>query len=871
MRKILLLTISIFSFSFVNSQTVGRLYGMTKNGGTSNMGVIFFYDPVSAKDSIVYNFSSATGHSPYGGLIQALDGNLYGMTTFGGDSNKGTIFRFNPTTNAFTTLFNFHDTDGITPYGSLLQAKDSNFYGMAYGGGKHGFGTIFKYTLAGAFIPMFSFDSLDGANPYGNLIQALNGKFYGMTFTGPGGEGILFKFKANGQEIILDSSGNTNQLVKPYGSLFQAYDTNFYGMTSVGGLGNGNIFKCSIAGVLDSIASFDGTNGNSPRGNLIMGYDSNLYGMTWDGGATGYGNIFKCSLSGQKNVIANFNSPNGYAYGSLIQASDSNLYGMTSGSSGHGNIFKCTTSGSLTTLVSFNVTDGAQPFYGNLLEAMSVNIGTTSPGCNSRTLTALVRGGGPGPYTYRWSNGDSTASIDSINSAGTYSVVVTNAKGITIADSIKLLAFDSLTSTISSSNIACMGGMSGSAKLHVSGGITPYTFLWNNGQTDSSIMHLDTGMYKVTITDNAGCISKDSTIIVQPATILKDSVFGTNAKCYTTSDGTAGVAVMGGNTPYTYNWTNGQTTANITGLSAGIYSVTVTDSNGCVVTGKDTISQPVSKLDSVQICMVTADTASKHNIVVWNPSRFFNIDSVKVFYFNSIGSWQMVGEALASAAMYTDTTPGNNPNINTVRYLILGVDSCHNEEIVPFSKWHSTLYINYNYTSGRFSWSSTQYQIEYNSSAVAYYVLYRDSNSTGNWLPVDSVNGNSYTITDPGYAIYPHARWFIAARLHTNACASPHSNQRKNGTTGIQELIDKKKLASIYPNPANDILNIKLSTADKPSIQITDITGRVILESNSSETQNNIVPVNVSALSAGVYFVRIQNGEGLQVIRFVKQ
>src|ERR1019366_5630898 len=147
----------------------------------------------------------------------------------------------------------------------------------------------------------------------------------------------------------------------------------------------------------------------------------------------------------------------------------------------------------------------------------------------------------------------------------------------------------SLSATIG--NVSCSGGNSGSITTTVSGGTTPYTYLWSNSATTSNLSGLSAGTYSVTVTDNHGCTATGAYTLTGQA-ISSFTGTSTNVSCNGGSNGSITTTVSGGITPYTYLWNNSATTSNLSGLSAGTYSVTVTDSNGCSATGSYTITQP---------------------------------------------------------------------------------------------------------------------------------------------------------------------------------------------------------------------------------------------------------------------------------------
>jgi uncharacterized repeat protein (TIGR03803 family) len=288
-----------------------------------------------AQTSALYSFCSQTnctdGAYPLVGLIQATDGNFYGTTAFGGGTNVcnygipgcGTVFQITPG-GALTTLHAFNFTDGGYPKG-LIQGTDGNFYGTTNLGGTAGQGTIFKITPAGTLTTLYSFCSQtncsDGTNPRAGLIQGTDGNFYGTTNNGgahdhsgceagnAGGCGTVFKITPAGTLTTLYSfcsQTNCSDGADPEaGGLIQATDGNFYGTTSDGdyGLGYGTVFEIIPTGTLLTLHRFAGSEGLKPFAGLIQATDGNFYGTTTGGGAEGWGTVFRLSASPAVTLI----------------------------------------------------------------------------------------------------------------------------------------------------------------------------------------------------------------------------------------------------------------------------------------------------------------------------------------------------------------------------------------------------------------------------------------------------------------------------------------------------------------------------------------------------------------------------------------
>lgn len=367
----------------------GNFYGMTNVNGTYNGGSIFKMSATGVI-SILKQFNSATdGASPYGELIKGTDGNFYGMTGAGGPNSYGTIFSLTPA-GVYTVLRSFsYASDGSNPKGHLVQAKDGNFYGITYGGGAYGYGTIFKITTAGAFTVLRSLNrTTDGANSYGSLTEGKDGNLYGVTNSGGTyGYGTIFKISTAGAFTVIHHLNAATDGSYSQCDLMQATDANFYGTCYSGGTyGNGTIFKIAANGTFTVLKHFiSNSDGALPYGGLVQNGDGNLYGMNRAGGANNSGTIYKITTVGVYTVIHSLadategSSP----CGSLIKAADGNLYGMASagGTFGGGTAFKITTAGVLTVLANFNgAAQGNNPLETLVKGKDSAYYGTNSSG-----------------------------------------------------------------------------------------------------------------------------------------------------------------------------------------------------------------------------------------------------------------------------------------------------------------------------------------------------------------------------------------------------------------------------------------------------------------------------------------------------------
>ncbi len=218
---------------------------------------------------------------------------------------------------------------------------------------------------------------------------------------------------------------------------------------------------------------------------------------------------------------------------------------------------------------------------------------STSVKCNGGNdgSASVTPAGGIAPYTYSWSNGATTSSISSLT-AGTYTVTVTDANNCSKTTNITVNEPTSLSLSTSKSNVRCKNGNDGTVTVIASGGVAPYTYLWNTGATTATTEGLIAGTYTVTVIDANACSKMATVVVSEPATLFTISTNPQNVKCNGGSDGSATVSPTGGDAPYTYLWSTGATTASIEGLRIGTYAITATDANGCVRTSSVNIVEP---------------------------------------------------------------------------------------------------------------------------------------------------------------------------------------------------------------------------------------------------------------------------------------
>lgn len=189
--------------------------------------------------------------------------------------------------------------------------------------------------------------------------------------------------------------------------------------------------------------------------------------------------------------------------------------------------------------------------------------------------------GGTSPYSFKWNTGPVTATI--INLApGAYTVTITDNKGCTLVKTANVNAVNcTLGGSIATTNVSCSGAANGSATANMTGGTNPVNYFWSNNAQTKTISNLAPGTYKVTVADASGCSTVLSAVITSPDPVALVFAAKENVTCTGAATGVLTAGVSGGTTPYAFAWSNGATTAGLTGLGQGAYTVTVTDAKGC--------------------------------------------------------------------------------------------------------------------------------------------------------------------------------------------------------------------------------------------------------------------------------------------------
>ncbi|HEY6768115.1 MAG TPA: choice-of-anchor tandem repeat GloVer-containing protein [Candidatus Sulfotelmatobacter sp.] len=360
--------------------SAGNLYGITSLFGANAEGMAYELSPSSSgwTYTIIYQFTQSTASAawPNGGLILDAQGNLYGVSQFGGANNKGTVYELSPGSSGWTqtVLYSFAGgSDGESGNGSLIFDSAGNLYGTTNKGGANGSGTVFELSPSASGWTeqvLYTFTGgADGANPGGNLLIDSAGRIYGMAIQGGTvvsgacifGCGTIFRLTNTGGTWRFARLFNFQGITGGSAPVTIAFDSagNIYGSASAGGsgcgtsgIGCGTIFKLTppaSAGPWREkvLHAFNSQQGASPTG---VAFDSkgNLYGTCFEGAPQNEGNVWQLSptTSGPWTFTTLFafgKASDGYLSNSgvIVDATD-NLYGTTTngGANGGGTVFE---------------------------------------------------------------------------------------------------------------------------------------------------------------------------------------------------------------------------------------------------------------------------------------------------------------------------------------------------------------------------------------------------------------------------------------------------------------------------------------------------------------------------------------------------
>lgn len=504
----------------------------------------------------------------------------------------------------------------------------------------------------------------------------------------------------------------------------------------------------------------------------------------------------------------------------------------------------------------------------NGLSQTGVASGAACYGANNGAINVTVANG-TAPLTYSWSNGATSEDITGLV-GGPYELTITDAVGcVSTATYTVQEPQQIMLNQMTVTQPAC-SATNGQVVASFNGGTSPFNYAWVNGQGTSvgtnsaTLTNIGAGTYSCTITDANGCSFSSSAMVSNNfgPTLAIDTIIPSSCS----GDGQIQLTVIAGN-PTDYLWTNGATTQNITNLNPGFYSVSVTGASGCITVLGGTVESTLP--DPIEICMVTVDSTTNTNLVVWEKPFTTGIDHFNIYRETSqAGLYQLAGSVL-----YTDESIYNDlvasPNVRSWRYKISSVDACGNES--ELSQTHKTIHLVISHGLGsdiNLFWDS------YEGFNYSNFLVRKHTDATG-WTTIQTMPNNLFTFTDLAldtdglfYEVTVAAPSLCSTTKMAQDFNTTRSNRDNRLSTGqpnaVSELLNQA--VNIYPNPASTFLNIDNSSSQMIEARILDQTGRVISSATLVPGQTKI---DCGKLAMGIYNIELQSQDTKTLKRFV--
>jgi gliding motility-associated-like protein len=447
--------------------------------------------------------------------------------------------------------------------------------------------------------------------------------------------------------------------------------------------------------------------------------------------------------------------------------------------------------------------------------------------CNGNVNGSLqlnVSGGTPS-YSFNWDNGIGAIQNPSNLGVGNYNVTITDANGCSTNTSAQVIAPAALTASAVSSNITCFGGTNAVAAVNVSGGTIPYSYQWSGTtQTTPSVSGLSAGTHTVTVTDANNCTITASTTVNQPAQ-LQISLMPTDVSCFGGNDGSILAIPSGGTIPYSYQWSDASigNISNPTNLSAGSYTVTITDAYGCNTTLSTTISTPTALQFSTSV--ITPATCNQNNgTIVVNASN-----GTPNYNYN----WS------SNAGVSGNTNTATNLGSGNYSVTVLDANGCSDTISNIYFAPHPAFQLTTNIIQPQCQNNSGSIQINSNQS---YNYQWSPNASTGNSNIAQNLSAGNYTLTISDATNCDTVLNFTINSSPTVTSTEQVTNAycgQTNGTISIQVQTGTAPYHynwNITPNPGN-VATVNNLNPGNYQLTITDANGcleqRVIVVNGS--------------------------------------
>jgi len=531
---------------------------------------------------------------------------------------------------------------------------------------------------------------------------------------------------------------------------------------------------------------------------------------------------------------------------------------------------------------------------------------------NNNGEIAVTPSGGTAPYLYDWSDGAS-GPINNNLIPGTFSVTVTDVNMCMYIESDLVVAEpDVLVANVTSTNETSSGAADGTATANPVGGNIPYFYLWSNGENTQTITDLIAGPYTVTVTDNKNCLSTETVVVQAGNCDILAQVNSVAASCTNSMDGNAIVILTGGDEPFRYIWSSGDTTQMVDDLGPGGYQVTVTDVNNCIAIASGTVvvidtQSPIANGQSATVYLDANGTA------------FVSTDQI------NNGSVDNCGNENLNLVLDQSTFGCNNLGMNTVILTVTDLSGNSDtasvtvtvlDTIAPVLSCQGTVLatecdaVSYNIPLISDNCTVTEQPtlvsgipsgdiFPVGETEIVFTVSDASGNPTtcsfivrvnpGIMITVDSINGSSQSsdggifVTVTGGSGSFSYEWMDSDNVistdedlvnvgqgfyelkvidDSTSCIVFSDSIEVSGSVGtIDRALDNA--VNIYPNPSTDFIQIKVNGIDANlNVEVMSLSGNVIIQ---QALLSNNESISVDHLSTGLYFVKIFDGERFTV------
>jgi hypothetical protein len=535
--------------------------------------------------------------------------------------------------------------------------------------------------------------------------------------------------------------------------------------------------------------------------------------------------------------------------------------------------------------------------------SFTASIQSTNISCNGQNngTASVTVGSASNPIVYQWSNQAFTSSVSNL-APGVYTVTVTDATNCPVILSVSISQPPVLAVSISTTNITAIGATNGTAAADANGGTAPYTYLWSNGTTSQTANNLAAGTYTVTATDNNGCTSTQNAFINAFNCTGVAVLNATNASCAGAANGSINAVYVGGQMPITYAWSNGQTTQSVTSISAGVYTVIMTDANGCAVLDTAIVTEPAPLVAEIGAITNVTCPDQQTGFVVINVTG----GGTPPYSF----TFPAAGQNLLGVGIYTPTVTNSNGCTTLANFSILAIDTVPPTITCPSSITQCDSGFNTNFglpsTVDNCLATGIQYAIIQGLPNNSYFPagtttqVYRVTDNAGNsstcsftitTYPLPDVQGllfgNDLDNTGVGFiSITPIGTppftfdWrkdnqpFATTEDLTGLFAGKYALTMKD-SSGCETSLSVITIDNVvntttpfqsagirlWPNPVTNegLLNIEMNNIEPVSLLIVNNTGQSMVNQQQFDT---VTQVDLSKLAPGIYFAILVDKQG---------